>query len=116
MEPLLIAIGVVVGAAAIFGGDTESTFGYAPPSGGSYRFRLRKVANSWRAYILEQPSYGARSSDGHSTHRYYDSDLKQHYVCFDPLPTNEAEARSVAKRWAECNARYVRHGIAFPTR
>lgn len=112
MDPITIALGVIVGAAALSAADDKS-FSYTPPSGGSYRFRLRQVGSEWRAYILDQPSYGSRRSDGHVTHRYYDASESRHYVCYEPMPRSADDARAVAKRWAEGTTRYCRNGEPF---
>jgi len=107
----MIVFGVIAGAAFLSrGGDT---FSYTPPSGGNYRFRLRKVGSNWRTYVLEQPAYAGRSSDGHMTHRYYDDSQSQYYVCYDPMPQTESDGRAVAKRWAERTTRYIRYGESF---
>ncbi len=110
MDPITLLIGGALVAAFAAGDDTYS---YTPPSGGKYRFTLREVGGEWRAYIVEQPSYTGRASDGHSSHRYYDSGRSQHYVCWEPAPRTKEAARAVSKLWAEKTTRYCRNGEPF---
>lgn len=66
---------------------------------------------TWRAYIVQQPSYQGRAEDAHATHRLTHSSRK--YVCWThPLPTLEA-AKSVSALWADETQKYIRTGSAF---
>ncbi|AGX88721.1 hypothetical protein [Candidatus Symbiobacter mobilis] len=79
-----------------------------------YKFEFVTTgAGTERAYILWQPSYFDRSADGHSTHRYWDEDRQQHYICFEPEPSSRAEVKRVARQWAEHTNAYRRHGTRF---
>ncbi|MBL8310667.1 MAG: hypothetical protein JNL19_09625 [Burkholderiales bacterium] len=111
MDPITLLVGGALAAAFVAGGS--DTYSYTPPSGGKYRFQLREVNGEWRAYILEQPGYAGRASDGHSSHRYYDSARSQYYVCWEPAPRTKEAARAVSKLWAEKTTRYCRHGASF---
>ena len=81
-----------------------------------FRFRFR-LERAWdgevRIYIREQPDYGCRDTDLHSTHRL--GETGNHYVCVkdDLRPTNFADARDWARYWARGTVRYIRTGEAF---
>jgi len=68
-----------------------------------------------RIYICNAPSYGSRQTDGHSTHRYFDSGNGLHYVCVEKslCPTNFDDARSWARYWANKTAKYIKTGRSF---
>jgi len=79
----------------------------------SFSFELKPVGGVVRIYILDQPSYRGRPSDGHATHRI---DIgARPFVCIrsDYQPTNVPDALSWAVYWAEETARYIRTGRAF---
>lgn len=78
-----------------------------------FLFEFVSAPSGERAYILAQPPYGGRASDAHSTHRYYDNNRGQHYICFDPEPRSRSEMQRVAGEWAENTLRYVRNGRPF---
>lgn len=79
-----------------------------------YRFRFEWIPrqDSWRIYILEQPSYRSRATDMHSTHRL---GLPHNpYVCWtDPLRTYE-DALTIAALWADMTQRYIAIGAWDP--
>ena len=77
-----------------------------------YLFSFEKQSNgTWKAFILNQPSYGGRATDNHSTHRLQDGSRK--YVCWtDPLETLE-DARTVASLWADATQEYIKNGTRF---
>lgn len=78
---------------------------------GRYRFQYRYVNNGWRAYILAQPHYGNRPSDGHSTHRMRDDGGI--FICWThPIPTLEG-CQNVAKLWAQYTDNYIALGTPF---
>jgi hypothetical protein len=79
-----------------------------------YRFSFEEQPNrTWRAYILEQPSYGNRASDGHSTHRFSDEERKMTYVCWTNPFRSLDEAKKVAAIWADKTQEYIRTGSKF---
>ena len=66
---------------------------------------------SFRAYIVDQPSYGARDTGLHATHRL--TNAGRYYVCWDrPLQSVE-DARRVAALWADATQEYIRSGRRF---
>jgi len=77
-------------------------------------FDLQPLGREVRIYIVNQPSYGSRASDGHTTHRL-GLDTGRPYICIDqPLqPTNVPDALSWAVYWAEKSAEYIRTGRPF---
>lgn len=90
-----------------------STLYYRTKDGqADYKFSFEQVNDrSWRAYIVEQPSYKGRAEDAHSSHRFSDGSRK--YVCWDvPLKT-ESEAKSVAGLWADSTQEYIKTGKKF---
>jgi hypothetical protein len=86
---------------------------YRTKSGRYYfRFSFEKQRNGEeRIYILDQPSYRARATDGHSTHRYGLD--RRSYICYEPSPRNRDEAIKVAKAWAENTEKYIETGKKF---
>lgn len=65
----------------------------------------------WRAYIVSQPPYGARSQTAHESHRLQDP--RGHYVCWAPAPRTLNEAKGAARAWADATQAYLRSG-RFP--
>lgn len=77
-----------------------------------YQFSFEEQAGgTWRAFILRQPDYRDRPEDCHSTHRLRSGG--RHYVCWTRPLRTEAEAREVARRWADKTQRYIRFGESF---
>ncbi len=72
---------------------------------------VRLPDNTLRAYIDAQPSYGTRSDDGHSTHRY--SDGTRHYICYEEKVYGERDMFNVMKYFAEETQHYIRTGVPF---
>jgi len=76
----------------MFNTKTES---YRPALfGSSYKFQMKKMSDgSIRIYILRQPSYNGRATDGHNTHRLNDG---TNYICIlsGREPTSFEDARS----------------------
>jgi cobalamin-dependent methionine synthase I len=66
-----------------------------------------------RIYIDQQPSYGHRSPDLQSTHRYYENG--RYFICImDHLaPRSSAEARTWADYFAVNTTRYIQTGQIF---
>ncbi|AGK57030.1 hypothetical protein HYPDE_26748 [Hyphomicrobium denitrificans 1NES1] len=80
----------------------------------TFTFDLKRVGAVIRIYILHQPSYGRRATDGHSTHRI--GVLTDHpYICIGDRyqPTTVPDALSWAVYWSEKTAAYIRHGTSF---
>lgn len=79
----------------------------------NFTFDLQPIESEVRIYIVEQPSYGSRASDGHSTHRMGLPDKP--CVCVDHRlrPVTVPEALSWAIYWAEKTAEYIRTGKKF---
>lgn len=95
--------------------NNDDQITYRPSESASdytFRFETQKDGTE-RAYIMAQPDYNGRPTDLHSTHRYYDSNLKLYYVCFDPMPTNRKAMRAVARLWAEKTEAYRLKGEQF---
>lgn len=89
-------------------------FHYVTKLGDRFTFDIRPEADGYRAYILDQPSYGKRSRDLHATHRI-PAGGGRHYVCIAPehTPDNPQHARDWAAYWAENTSRYLRDGKPF---
>jgi hypothetical protein len=64
-------------------------------------------------WILDEPSYGCRAIDGHSTHSYYHSRSNFYYICFEPQPRIMSDAIAIAKEWSERIEAYILHGHRF---
>lgn len=67
---------------------------------------------SWRAYIINQPSYRGRPDDSHTTHRLISSDGRR-YVCWSTTLQSLEQAKTVAARWADATQAYVATGKRF---
>ena len=77
-----------------------------------YKFSFERQRNgSWRIYILEQPSYGSRSTGLHATHRLRDGDRK--YICWDSRIGTLKEAKQVAALWSDKTQEYIQTGRRF---
>ncbi len=78
-----------------------------------YAFSIERHGNNtYRAYIVSQPSYGSRDTGPHETHRLTDSAGRQ-YVCWTRPLRSEADARGVAAAWADASQEYIRTGQGF---
>ena len=78
-----------------------------------FEFIFKDNGDCFHVYIRSQPSYGARSSDGHSTHRYeadYEGCKKR--ICFadESQVRTLNSARKYAEAWSECTAKYINTG------
>ena len=84
----------------------------------SFAFELvdMRTAEGWRLYILDQPGYGQWADGCHETHRHLDRQSGLHYICIaqgrQPVAT-VAEAKGLARLWAEGTARYIDTGRGF---
>jgi hypothetical protein len=78
-----------------------------------YKFSFEKqLDGNWRAYILAQPSYGARLPDAHATHRLIDKRGRS-YICWTGPLRTEFDAQRVAAVWADATQVYIKTG-RFP--
>lgn len=91
--------------------DTILTYfidGYGVTRDGKYVFELKKVSNSWRAYIIRTPSLGDRNSSATIIHQLSDAGRK--YVCIaGDVPTKERMI-TLAKMWARGLQNYIETG------
>lgn len=83
----------------------------------NYKFRFKKIADAWRAYITEAPDYkkysADRATDLHSTHRLTEGN--NYYVCWNtPLKSIE-DCKTIAALWADCTQYYIKNGGSFET-
>ena len=74
----------------------------------NFRFEYKKVGSVWRAYIVNSPSYGSRSSSAGTVHRLNDG---RDYVCWKPEPTRLDDITQVSKNWAKATANYIDTGV-----
>ena len=78
------------------------------------KFWFRNCGNTgWRIYILSHLDYRRRAEDAHSTHRFYDSDLRMHYICWSQPIRTKAGCFGVAKAWGDATLRYINEGRSF---
>jgi hypothetical protein len=79
-----------------------------------FRFDIRPHGGVIRAYIVEQPGYGSRPADGHSTHRLSDG-AGRTYICIERAlePTTVPQALGWAVYWAEMTSEYIDTGKMF---
>jgi hypothetical protein len=82
------------------------------PRGNKYTFtfKFEKTGSKWRAYIVNSPSYGSRSTSALDTHRHYNG---RHYICFEPEPELLEDMVNISKEWAKCTAKYIDTGSGF---
>lgn len=78
-----------------------------------FQFRYAYKNGSWRAYIIYQPSYKGRNDARTVTHRYYDSNERAHYVCWDTPIEELKDIQIVSKFWADCTLEYIATGERF---
>jgi hypothetical protein len=80
--------------------DGRATYGFT--------FEWLPDAGTWRIYIDDQPDYGVRPRDAHSTHRL--GLAHRPYICWTrPLPTYQ-DARRIAALWADATQTYIEAG------
>ena len=68
----------------------------------------RQNDGSWRAYIINMPSYGSRDGNNYVTHRKTDG--SRSFVCWSRDLYSENEMRRVAAKWADLTQVYIRTG------
>lgn len=80
-----------------------------------YEFAFKEMRNgSWRAYILKQPSYQGRNTNGEITHRHTSlTGPSRHYICWTGKLKSESQARKVAAQWADATQLYIKNGKTF---
>lgn len=77
-----------------------------------YRFGFQQFNDeTWRVYILEQPSYRGRNDSAHVTHRLSDSGGR--FICWNSPIRSFEEAKRVAAAWADLTQKYIRDGTRF---
>jgi hypothetical protein len=81
-------------------GQADYEFSFEQQSGGD-----------WRAYIVSQPSYGFRATDGDSTHRYTDLRTGRQFVCWNTPIRTRADLEQVVALWSDRTQRYIKYGI-----
>ena len=75
-----------------------------------YGFSVERKANgTLRAYIRSMPSYSARDTSLHVTHRLRDDDGR-HYVCWTLPIYREADLRQIMAKWADLTQNYIMTG------
>jgi hypothetical protein len=78
-----------------------------------YMFRFREFEDrTFRIYILESPSYGARNSHPQFTHRNED-ERGLLFICWTRPITDLSDARKIAAKWAEATEQYRHNGVLF---
>lgn len=83
---------------------------------GFYKFGFKSVGSYYQVDIEDMPSYGNRSSDGHSTHRLTsDTSASGYRICFgnDYTVDSLSKAQKYAQGWAESTQDYIEKGIRF---
>ena len=82
--------------------------GYGVYRDGKYVFELKKVGNSWRAYIVRTPPIIGRDTSATVIHQLSDAGRK--YVCIaGDVPSKELMI-SLAKQWARGLQNYISTG------
>jgi len=81
----------------------------------TFSFKYEKVGSIltgsiWRAFIVNSPGYGSRSTSASDTHRLTNSDGRL-YVCWKPEPRRLDEITEVSKMWAKATAKYIDTGV-----
>lgn len=77
----------------------------------SYSFAFEythSAENGYRAYIVSAPSYGRRSENLHSTHRFRDG--SRYYICWSEKITTVTQMNAVAELWSKATVMYIANG------
>lgn len=95
--------------------DADQTILYRTSDGSrDIKFWFKNCGdNSWRIYIMTNIDYNGRATDAHSTHRFYDSTLQMHYICWSQPICSKAGCYGVAKSWGDATLRYINEGRNF---
>ncbi len=88
---------------------------YMTKLGTKFRFSFEEQIidgfENYDIYILDQPDYGGRADDLHTTHRHADGDDRR--ICWTgPMPTLD-EAMRIAGLWSDLTERYILTGQKF---
>ena len=79
--------------------------GYGVQHDGKYVFELKKVNDSWRAYIVRTPSLVGRDTSATIIHQLSDNGRK--YVCVSGAVSSKETMKSIAKQWARGLQNYI---------
>ena len=83
---------------------TQFTFGFET--------RAKDGEKNIVIFVLDQPDYGGRADDPHTTHRIFEGENR--IVCWTGLVPNKVVARNVGGLWADFTERYIMTGQKFP--
>ena len=78
----------------------------------TFSFRYEKVGSIWRAFIVECPDYGSRSTNPVHTGRTSCTDGR-YYVDWCPEQERLDDITAVSKMWAKATAKYIAMGERF---
>ena len=89
---------------------------YMTKLGTKFRFgfeqREKNGETNFVIFILDQPDYGGRPDDPHTTHRVHEGDDR--LVCWTgPMPTL-ASAKRIAGLWSDYTEKFILTGQKFP--
>jgi len=76
----------------------------------TFSFKYELHGPIWRAFIVNSPSYGSRSTSPGTIHRLTHTDGR-YYVCWQPEPQRLDQITEVSKNWAEATAKYIDTGV-----
>ena|ERR1041385_3329294 len=86
---------------------------YTTRLGTEFKFRFEVKESNYEIFIVEQPAYGNRDNNLHTTHRLKVGD--QFKVCWDGSLQTPAEAKLIAGLWSDMTERYIMTGEQFPS-
>lgn len=76
-----------------------------------YEFSLeQQPGGNWRAYIVSQPSYQGRPTDGDSTHRLTELGTGRKFVCVRAPVRSREELKKIVAAWSDRTQRYIKYG------
>lgn len=82
--------------------------GYGAYKDGKYVFEVKKVGETWRAYIVRTPSLAGRDSSSAVVHQLSDSGRK--YVCISGTVASKTTMIALAKQWSRGLQNYIETG------
>ncbi|HIS37543.1 TPA: hypothetical protein IAC10_13135 [Candidatus Scatousia excrementigallinarum] len=82
--------------------------GYGAYKDGKYVFEIKKVGETWRAYIVRTPSLAGRDSASAVVHQLSDSGRK--YVCISGAVASKTTMIALAKQWSRGLQNYIETG------